>query len=67
MTEEHKAKFWELISAWVDDGAFVAIHTGHGRGPRASAVDAYVSELIAEAYQAGRADERKAVRLWGVK
>lgn len=55
MTEGQKEKLWELIEVWLlDDTSGVDL-------------EYYVTELIAEAYQAGREDERKAVRLWGVK
>jgi histone H3/H4 len=58
MTEEQKAKFWELASESVAD---------FRSAEKRDAVEAYVAQLTDEAYQAGRKDERKAVRLWGVK
>lgn len=59
MTEEQKAKFWELAAASRRSTEF---HAANGLAAD-HALAAYVSQLIAEAYQAGRADER----LWGAK
>lgn len=61
MTEEQKAKFQELALA------YRCTITLAGLTATLDAIEAYVSQLVADAYQAGRADERNAVRLWGVK
>lgn len=63
MTEEQKEKFWELAAA---SRRATEFHAAQALAAD-KALEAYVLELIADAYQAGREDERKAVRLWGAK
>lgn len=58
MTKEQREVFAQLHSeASQADAAWEAY----------ARLEAYVSQLVTDAYRAGRADECKAVRLWGVK
>lgn len=49
MTEEQKAKFWQLAQYTCDCATFA------GEDAANNALEAYVTKLVADAYQAGRA------------